>query len=394
MLEFTFAAVLSKISARPLHIFVALALISTLLLLSAQALFAADKDFSYFPCPFKEDKDDGRWGYIDKTGRVVIKPQFYGAYLFREGLARVISKNGKTGFIDTTGKMVIPPIFDDIDDFQEGMARIHFYNPPGLNHKIGYINKKGVIVIKPIFERAQDFSEGLALACGNKKCGYINKNGKYVIASSLSSGWPFSEGLAVVCIRGKCGYIDKTGKFAVKPVFKRAWSFSEGLAAVSYDGEKWGFIDKSGKIIIKPRIDHSCGKMNLQFSDGFLCVQIEDKEGFIDRQGKLVIDTSDYARVWDFQEGLAGVVTHEQGKDIAYIDGRGEPVYKDVIMYIDKTGQPVFKVQAEVVGGWLGPFTREGVAEVCNGVGSSVYKGCGFIDKQGRFTIEQELKSN
>ncbi len=56
---------------------------------------------SFFPV-----LQSGKWGYIDKTGTVVIKPQFDYAYNFYEGLARV--KIGKrSGFIDRTGKFVV-----------------------------------------------------------------------------------------------------------------------------------------------------------------------------------------------------------------------------------------------------------------------------------------------
>jgi len=51
---------------------------------------------------------DGKWGYIDNTGRIVIKPQFDEARDFSEGLARV-TIDGKFGYIDKTGKYVWEP---------------------------------------------------------------------------------------------------------------------------------------------------------------------------------------------------------------------------------------------------------------------------------------------
>ena len=48
---------------------------------------------------------DGKWGYIDTKGRLVIDYQFDSAAYFSEGLA-FVEKNNK-GYIDTNGKMVI-----------------------------------------------------------------------------------------------------------------------------------------------------------------------------------------------------------------------------------------------------------------------------------------------
>jgi hypothetical protein len=45
---------------------------------------------------------DGKYGYIDKTGKIVIKPQFDFAESFSEGLAWV-SISGKDGYINKTG---------------------------------------------------------------------------------------------------------------------------------------------------------------------------------------------------------------------------------------------------------------------------------------------------
>jgi hypothetical protein len=48
----------------------------------------------------------GKWGFMDKTGRVVIAPRFYSATSFRHGLARVSENPYHVGFIDKTGAYV------------------------------------------------------------------------------------------------------------------------------------------------------------------------------------------------------------------------------------------------------------------------------------------------
>src|SRR5882724_11101506 len=61
---------------------------------------------------------DHKTGYIDKTGKIVIEPQFEGnAGEFSEGFAPIsidtdgIPHHMRFGFIDITGKIVIPPQF-------------------------------------------------------------------------------------------------------------------------------------------------------------------------------------------------------------------------------------------------------------------------------------------
>lgn len=84
----------------------------------------------------------GKYGYIDKTGRVVISPQFYSAGGFSEGLAEV-RINGKWGYIDKTGRIVISPQFEDANYFSGGLAKVK------VNGKEMYIDKTGYVVAMP-----------------------------------------------------------------------------------------------------------------------------------------------------------------------------------------------------------------------------------------------------
>lgn len=69
--------------------------------------------------------ENQKFGYKDEDGNVVIKPQFFEATDFSEGLACV--KKGKTGlwsYLDTTGKTVIPAQFKQAKPFHEGLAAV------------------------------------------------------------------------------------------------------------------------------------------------------------------------------------------------------------------------------------------------------------------------------
>jgi len=98
-------------------------------------------------------------GYIDKTGSLVITPQFIQAFPFTNGVARFwtgafVGLN-KWGLIDRSGKETLPPQFDNIvNDFHEGLA------PFRVGGKWGFIDITGKIIIPARFDGARDFSEG------------------------------------------------------------------------------------------------------------------------------------------------------------------------------------------------------------------------------------------
>lgn len=122
-------------------------------------------------------KVKGKWGYIDRTGRMVIELQSDKAGQFSEGLAAV-RVNGKLGYIDHTGQMVIASQFDDAYGFSEGMAAVR------VSGKLGYIDRTGLMAIASQFDDAYGFSEGLALVRINGKWGYIDRTGKAVWSES------------------------------------------------------------------------------------------------------------------------------------------------------------------------------------------------------------------
>lgn len=130
-------------------------------------------------------QQNGKWGYADKAGRVVIKPQFSRADRFSEGLALVwtgglpltdpvVTSFVKMGYIDARGHWVIHSRFEYyfFDDFSEGL--VPFRKQSG---KWGYMDRTGKIVIRPRFDWAGNFSGGGALALLEGKCTRVDKTG-------------------------------------------------------------------------------------------------------------------------------------------------------------------------------------------------------------------------
>lgn len=368
----------------------------------------------YFSEGFALVKKDGKYGFIDKTGKLVIPAIYEKVQPFSEGLAAVgigvtledIYKNKdienkdiededienkdikdrlrksiidhfnhfKTlpitvkivwGFIDKTGKLVIPAIYDDVQPFSEGLAAVE------KNGKCGFIDKNGEEIVPPVYDWVSDFNNGFAIIEKDRKFGFIDKTGKEIVSPIYesmppSSKWylvylsSFNDGLAAVRENKKWGFIDKTGKLVIPTIYEDIQPFREGLAAVKKDG-KWGFIDKKGKLVI-PAVFYSASWFNEGLASFDKVLKTEQgvvyksdvRSGFIDRTGKIVIPAI-YEEVQDFSEGLAAVKKNEKWG------------------FIDKTGKTVI------------PFIYDEVVRFIEGLAAVKKNGkWGFIDKTGK----------
>lgn len=153
--------------------------------------------------------------FIDTKGNVVT-PFFDNAEGFSEGLAAV-EINYRWGFIDKTGNLVIAPQFDFISrEFSQGIAFVHCDND-----KIGAIDKTGKMITECVFDEAWGFTKGLSAVQYQGKFGFINKTGNFEIKPQFDRAEPFYNGLAEVEIKkgdwGWHGFINHKGNF----VFKR-----------------------------------------------------------------------------------------------------------------------------------------------------------------------------
>jgi len=306
---------------------------------------------------------DGKTGFIDSSGKMVIEPRRQDAWMFSsgfsEGRARMFVGD-KAGFLDTKGDYVIPLRYDGADEFSEGLAAVWqgtqliyidtagnvVIEVPGMTEggrfseglaafgvsegfsgpKYGYMDKRGNVVISPRFVAVGEFSEGFAAVevagpgDNGFVWGYIDKTGVWVIQPEFTSAGPFSQGLAAVRASAPhdYGFIDKTGAWAIHPEpsgFLYAESFSEGLACVEVlagefnETTKFGFIDKAGHVVIEPAFDTPG-----YFSQGRAAIGLFDEMngvtswGFIDKSGDWVVEPT-YLKAGPFQPGgLAAVV--------------------------------------------------------------------------------------
>ena len=191
----------------------------------------------------------GKYGFKNKYGTIVIKPKFTDTMGgFSEGLAAVAigeKDEKKWGFINMTGKWVIRPYYESAGNFSEGLAYA------GIDKKFGYINKANEFIINPQFKSTGDFHEEMAWVLVGEKFGYIDRKGNIIIDPQFDRAYLFSNGLAAVEVNKKNGYIDKKANFIIKPQFDAAHKFIRGIAKIEV-GYKEGYVNKTGEIFMEP----------------------------------------------------------------------------------------------------------------------------------------------
>lgn len=166
---------------------------------------------------------DGKWGYKDNQGKIVIPPRYLAAQEFsKEGIAAVLDETG-WAYIDTAGRLVIRPLVVDNgpDYFEEDLARF------GRGGKVGFFDRNGKVVIEPKYAFAQPFSEGRAAVCD----GCVEKQ----------------EGEHRAITGGRWGFIDRRGELVIPLQFDEAGPFEKGRARVRLAGQ-WRQIDKAGAV--------------------------------------------------------------------------------------------------------------------------------------------------
>ena len=364
-----------------------------------------------FAVLLKSQSQEYRYGFIDKTGKLVIPARFDKANDFSK-YGTTVKIGDKWGCIDKSGHLIIQPTFNDecdlyLGDGSSDLIRVN------VNGKAGFMDWHGKQVIKQQFDAADAFYDGVADIQLEKKWGCINKCGKIIVKpifdhevnrtyDGKGHWFPIYKG-HVVCI-------DRAGKILFKTPYADMNSFSEGISAVELN-HKTGYIDESWKIICQPKYDAggdfheglawvNSGQKIKHYKDAPDDIEV-GKEGYIDRSGQLVIPIQ-FLDADDFSGGLAlvrsGPLNYWWPKfdNWGYIDHKGNYVVKAELLmalslkdglaavqessgkwgYIDKTGTRVIKPSFD----WAKDFS-EGLAPVL------INHKYGYIDKTGHLVI-------
>src|ERR1017187_10137738 len=302
---------------------------------------------------------NGKYGFMDRSGKTVIPPQFDGAFGFSEGLAQV-RVGSKSGYINAKGVLVITPQFDAALQFQYERAAVKLccggeFWQKKQGDRYGFIDKDGKYISSPDFLWVGAFFGDLApVQTADGGLAFLDRSGKILLSGKFEGlqAEGFTSGLAPAASGGKWGFVDTTGKWVIDPQFEGAKNFANGIAPVIVGG-RTGYIDKKGKFVVNPQYDYG-----VEFYDGYASFTNGGKSGFIDTKGRVVSEAKFLSAGW-FSEGLAPVQTEE---------GWG---------FIDRTGEMVVSPQFDSAEGF-----QNGLARV-TALGKEVY-----VTTAGAFVVD------
>lgn len=304
--------------------------------------------------------ENGKWGYIDKAGKVIITLQYYSAQDFSEGLAAV-RKEGLYGYIDQSGKFVIGEKYDYAEPFHRGIARVYIDGKPFI------IDHSGNKLFEHDYESIGDFGTGKyapAVTRSGKTC-LINIKGKQLTGTDLSGIGKFHEGLSVVMkyTGSKAwrdrdpGVIDTNGNVVVDfGIYEEIYDFSEGLAIAKVkpksrdDKTRYVCINNEGQVVYEvPRTVWRPSYTKTGYHDGMMVVQVYkqnpdsvrnwntemDYPGVVDRNGKILFSNKEWENISNFNHGRAfAQIDH---RDWILIDQTGKQVGYEIYDEVDGT---------------------------------------------------------
>jgi len=270
---------------------------------------------------------NGRYGLLGGNGKTILPNVYDQIEAFDGNFARV-TQSGKQGYIDSTGQFIIQLTSEQITDvFPLGaFVRFALYEKSG-RYRMGLVDRKGNLLLRAVYDNIEleperPLEDGGVVFPGyyriwkDNMFGLLNADGKSIAEPKYTFISPFQSGVAVVSTTGGgslgesgqyicdggCGLLGENGDVLTQPQFESIREFSEGLAVAVKDG-KSGVINKKGNAVVFPQYDEI-----RNFSDGVAWFQKDGQRGLLDASGKIVITPSiTFSEVHDFWKGVAWI---------------------------------------------------------------------------------------
>lgn len=196
--------------------------------------------------PYNESEFTSHWGFIDKSGKWIIQPQYLSFMVsdknvtytvFNDGIAMVKNTDELWGGIDKTGKTVVPFQYEACNISSQGLIAVK------KGEVWGAVDGTGKTVVPFVYEDTFFFHEGLARVEQGGKYGFVDLTGNLVVPcqyEDADSGC--FNGMVWVKKDGKAGYLNAKGTIAVPFLFDEARRFQDGVAFVKNAAGEYGVL--------------------------------------------------------------------------------------------------------------------------------------------------------
>lgn len=304
-----------------------------------QCVYDSAGDFNLGECCVKKGQ---KVGAVNKYGDIVIPFLYDDISLFGEDSLAVASLNGKQGFINLNGNIVISIKYEICNKFSEGLAAVR------QNGLYGFIDKKGRMVIPCKYKEigSDGFSEGLIgvsidgeIEQSYEIWGYIDTTGETVIPFQEGlTGFPFKSGITA-CYRGSGPWLDFIDDDGVPNYIINKKDGDDDMVLMNKDGE---FVSDFFEQIDSPD------------GDGSYVISGSSGMGVLNKYGEVVIPCKYSFIAHDFnseyvivghngENGACGIISKTSGEfaiPIMYkIANESEYTFKEGVIPLKKDGK-------------------------------------------------------
>ncbi|MCB0488752.1 MAG: WG repeat-containing protein [Cyclobacteriaceae bacterium] len=164
-----------------------------------------------------------------------------------EGL-RGIKRKGKFGFIDKEGRLRIANRYESISNFHNGLAAVRILG------KWGFVDKQDKIAINPSYEEVSDFLQDVAIV-KRGKFGIINKDGNLVLDTRYDAIHQLKTQNFIVGNNNLKGLASRNGEILIDPRFDDLEDLGNGYVIVKREN-KYGLLTREGLSVIPMIYDH------------------------------------------------------------------------------------------------------------------------------------------
>lgn len=185
-------------------------------------------------------------GLVDTSGKIILPAKYKTVGVMgKDDLIAIQEKSGLWGYADRSGAVVITPQYEDASDFLDGVAIVRKAG------KMGLIDRQNKIVVDFIYNNARSMNNtGFIPVKKGDLWGAIDAKGKVVADFKYDQLSNMQDGVAWARYQEKWGLLDAKKNWKEVPGIKDARGFVNGQSVVTNEDGLTGVIDKSGKVII------------------------------------------------------------------------------------------------------------------------------------------------